>query len=77
MSGQHYNCSKCGGNLIRGFAADKSEHYFMNLKWVDGEPENPELFGIRGSNVKITDQVQRVVRGLRCDKCGFLEIYAV
>lgn len=77
MSSQQYICSKCGGNMIKGFAADKSEHYYMKLGWVDGEPENVSLLGIKGDNVKVNDRVRHVVRGLRCEKCGFLELYAV
>lgn len=63
--------------MVRGFAADKSEHYYMKLSWVDGEPQNATLFGIKGSNVNIAGERRRDVRGLRCDNCGFLELYAV
>ena len=77
MSSQQYTCSKCTGKMIRGYAADRLEHYFMNLVWIDGEPENPEVFGIKGSNVVIGDKVRRIVRGLRCEKCDFVELYAI
>jgi len=77
MSSQQYACSKCGGNMTKGFAADKSEHYYMKLGWIDGEPEHASLLGIKGDNVKVHDRVRRDVRRLRCEKCGFLELYAV
>lgn len=77
MSNGQYICSKCGGGMVKGFAADKSEHYYMKLAWVDGEPVNPTVFGIKGDNVKIADLPRRDVRGLRCEKCGYLELYAV
>ncbi len=77
MSGAPFTCVKCGGNMIKGFAADKSEHYYMALKWVDGEPQHPTLLGIKGDNVKIDPAERRLVRGLRCGKCGYLELYAV
>jgi len=63
--------------MVRGFAADKSEHYYMTLTWVDGEPDHPSLLGIKGDNVKINNTERSVVRGLRCGKCGYLELYAV
>ncbi len=72
-----YNCSKCGGGMIKGFAADKSEQYYMKLSWVDGEPEQVSLLGIKGDNIKIYDRERFDVRGLRCQKCGFLELYAI
>ena len=56
MSSQQYTCSKCGGEMIKGFAADKSEHYYMKLGWVDGEPENVSLLGIKGDNIKVHDR---------------------
>lgn len=77
MSVSQYNCGKCGGNMVKGFAADKSEHYYMKLGWFDGEPEHVSLLGIKGDNVKVHDRVRHDVRGLRCEKCGFLELYAV
>ena len=45
MSVSQYICGKCGGNMIKGFAADKSEHYYMKLTWVDGEPEHAREAG--------------------------------
>lgn len=63
--------------MVKGFAADKSEHYFMKLAWIDGEPQHASLLGIKGDNVDIHGSERRVVRGLRCIKCGFLELYAV
>lgn len=77
MSGGGFTCIKCGGSMVRGFAADKSEHYYMKLKWVDGEPVQASLLGIKGDNVDIHREQQRIVRGLRCTKCGYLELYAV
>lgn len=77
MSVSEYICSKCGGNMIKGFAADKSENYFTKLSWVDGDPEHVSLLGIKGDNVKVFNRVRRDVRGLRCEQCGFLELFAV
>ncbi len=77
MSTPSFTCTKCNGNMVKGFAADKSEEYYMKLAWVDGEPQQVTLFGIQGDNVKIGTKPQRSVRGLRCEQCGYLELYAV
>lgn len=63
--------------MVKGFAADKSEHYYMKLSWVDGEPEQATLLGIKGDNVNIHNRERHIVRGIRCEQCGFLELYAV
>jgi predicted nucleic-acid-binding Zn-ribbon protein len=77
MDNDSFTCIKCGGNMVKGFAADKSEHYYMKLSWVDGEPQQAKLFGITGDNVNISNETRRTVRGLRCEQCGYLELYAV
>lgn len=77
MSEVRFSCGKCGGNMVKGFAADKSEHYYMKLAWIDGEPQQASLLGIKGDNVDIRGESRRDVRGLRCEKCGYLELYAV
>jgi len=63
--------------MLRGFAVDRSQQYYMNLTWADGEPENSQLFGFKGSNLDLNDKLQYVIRGLKCEKCGFLDLYAV
>ncbi|HMT08411.1 MAG TPA: hypothetical protein PKA82_10435 [Pyrinomonadaceae bacterium] len=77
MSEFRYDCSKCGGAMVKGYAADRAEHYFMKLAWVDGEPKQASLLGIKGHNIDVSREQRREVRGLRCEKCGFLELYAV
>ena len=77
MSEATFTCVKCGNSMVKGFAADKSEHYFMKLAWIDGEPVQASLLGITGDNVDIRGEKRRDVRGLRCVKCGYLELYAV
>ncbi|MFL6467378.1 MAG: hypothetical protein ACJ72Z_05420 [Pyrinomonadaceae bacterium] len=70
-------CSKCGGKMRRGFIAEKTDHHTMIASWVDGEPVNAEIFGLRGVNVDVRNRNQFPVRSLRCDQCGFLELYAI
>jgi len=74
---QVYTCTKCGAAMAKGFLADKSEHSYHVGRWVEGEPEHPSLLGITGQNVKIYERPSFDVRSLRCEQCGFLELYAV
>ena len=77
MAEQPNSCMKCGSRTIRGFAADHSDQRFFKLAWVDGEPVQAKLLGITGANVQLGNAEKRIVRGLRCEKCGYLELYAV
>ncbi|HUR98614.1 MAG TPA: hypothetical protein VMZ26_11170 [Pyrinomonadaceae bacterium] len=77
MSGLQHTCIKCGGETIKGFAADRGEHHHFPTRWVDGEPTRTTWLGVTGDNVEIDDPVQRTIRGLRCATCGYLELYAV
>ena len=78
MSEQAFSCAKCGAGMIRGFAADKGNNSAVfNTMWIDGEPERATLLGITGDNLAIGNAQRRIIRGLRCERCGFLELYAV
>lgn len=77
MEDDTIRCTKCGGGMVKGFAADKSEHHAFTLKWADGDPVQASLFGISGDNVNLANAPIRAVRGLRCERCGYLELYAV
>ena len=70
-------CSKCGGKMRRGFITETSDGHNMVARWVEGEPIYSEFLGIRGSNVDIRNRNVFQVWSLRCDQCGFLELYAV
>jgi predicted nucleic-acid-binding Zn-ribbon protein len=72
-----FKCGKCGANMVRGFIADKSELHFFHSYWVEGEPATRELFGIKGANLDIQGRNRFALRSLRCEKCGFLEVYAI
>ena len=63
--------------MRRGFISERSESSTMIANWVDGEPVNAELFGIKGVNVSVHNRNKFPVRSLRCDQCGFLELYAI
>jgi predicted nucleic-acid-binding Zn-ribbon protein len=77
MENQTFTCPKCNGNMIKGFIADRSDIHFFPMQWIEGEPENATLFGLKGDNLQIHDKKRFVLRSLRCEQCGFAEIYAV
>ena len=54
-----------------GFAVDHA-HYNVTQQgqWVVGEPK-PGFFGLKLSGSKVFP-----LRGLRCERCGFVELYA-
>lgn len=70
-------CSKCGGKMRRGFLADRGDHNTFVAHWIHGEPVNAEIFGIKGDNVDVRNRNAFPVCSIRCDQCGFLELYAV
>lgn len=72
-----HKCSKCGGTMTRGFVADRDRVTYYEAKWVEGDPEHDQLFGFVGESVATFDRQNFVVRSMRCEKCGFLELYAV
>jgi len=76
MSEEKYRCRLCGGDTSRGFVSDfHSSNYFV-AKWVEGEPEQTEFLGLK-SNVKTAGRRQFEVRSVRCEKCGYLELYGI
>ena len=77
MTSGEYNCVKCGGGLVKGFAADRSQGSYLQARWVDGEPVNNTFFGIRGTDVVVDADLVLTIQGLRCSSCGYLELYAV
>jgi DNA-directed RNA polymerase subunit RPC12/RpoP len=78
MSENLYSCGKCGAGMVRGFAADRGDSSSVfNTMWIDGEPIRATLLGITGDNLKLGDAKRRMIRGLRCERCGYLELYAV
>ena len=77
MTQEAYKCIKCGFEANRGFLADYSEGANVIAYWVVGEPLQVNFLGIRGTNIEVGGRRQFNVRSLRCERCGFLELYAV
>ena len=66
-------CLRCGGTLERGFVADKAHYSVPELqKWVEGAPEHSFWSGIKLKNREVIP-----VMTYRCERCGFLESYAL
>jgi hypothetical protein len=77
MEEQSFQCVKCGAAMVKGYAADRGDANYFTLKWADGEPAQAQFLGITGDNIKYPETPMRAVRGLRCERCGYLELYAV
>jgi ribosomal protein L37E len=77
MSEEGFKCAKCGHQTTRGFLADYSDAAYFVAKWIEGEPVQRTVFGITGNNVETHGRREYNVRTLRCERCGFLELYAV
>jgi hypothetical protein len=64
--------------MVKGFAADHGDNSSVfQTMWFDGEPAQAKFLGITGDNIKVGRSHKKVVRGLRCTQCGYLELYAV
>lgn len=74
---EQFKCTKCGGRMIKGFIVDFSNNSYFPNHWVEGEPERSKLLGVTGINLDISNKQKYTVKALRCEKCGFLESYAV
>jgi hypothetical protein len=77
MSEHRFTCLKCGSETSKGFISERGEHHNFIAQWVEGEPKNASLLGLQGVNVDIRGREIFPIRSLRCDRCGFLELYAV
>lgn len=77
MENQIFKCVKCGGEMKRGFVVDQGDNSYYPTYWVEGEPINASLFGIQGVNLDIGGRKLYLIRSLRCEKCGFTELYSV
>ena len=63
--------------MIKGFVSNYSEGNYFIGKWIEGEPVNKRAFGMTGSNLDVEDRMMFNIRALRCENCGYLELYAV
>lgn len=69
-------CAKCGGTMVKGLAADKTYQNYFPMWWLDGDPVHARVLGVTGDNLDIGSNERWQMYGLRCERCGFLELYA-
>lgn len=66
------SCAKCGGSLSAGFTVDQGYGVAEVSTWQGGEPRSVWYGGVKMSK---DDQIK--VTTYRCDRCGYLESYAL
>lgn len=68
--------------MVKGFQVDTRNSANSGLSygpmlWIKGEPRAEQgIFGPTG-DFSLERATKNTVRSLRCDKCGFLELYAI
>jgi hypothetical protein len=58
--------------MEEGFILDKTHGGQLPSQWVEGEPEKSFWFGTKTSGKEILQ-----IKSYRCDRCGYLESYAL
>jgi predicted nucleic-acid-binding Zn-ribbon protein len=64
-------CPKCGSPMTTGFLLDSADKANKATDWIEGAVEKSFWTG-----VKLKDRRRFPVMADRCEKCGFLELYA-
>jgi hypothetical protein len=63
-------CPKCGSPMTTGFLLDQNQGP-KQTEWIEGAPEKSFWTGL-----KLKDRRRFPVLADRCERCGFLELYA-
>jgi hypothetical protein len=77
MMDETHECPKCKGTMTKGFIVDRTGplsaivQAFMQAQWAEGEPKLG-LFGVQVGGRRLYR-----ITTYRCEKCGYLEDYAV
>jgi hypothetical protein len=67
------DCPRCRGAMRAGFVMDRADHNVGTVpRWVAGAPEKSFWTGL-----KTKDRDVLAVTTYRCEKCGYLESYAL
>ena len=70
MTDKPDSCSKCGGQLEKGFIVDHTgAQYAQRSSWNPGDPKKAFWSGLDITNAVPVDT-------FRCTSCGYLESYA-
>ncbi len=65
-------CTKCNGQMERGFVVDVTHGGVLPAKWAEGAANYSKWWGIRD----LKKRRKYAIIADRCVKCGFLEHYA-
>lgn len=71
MSDEIYSCSKCDGEMVRGFSPDLTYGGVLVARWFEGVPEKSFWTG-----TKTRSEAGTPIAAFRCSKCGYLEFFA-
>lgn len=67
------NCPRCAGSMSEGFLVDQGDYGQAHVStWQAGEPKKSIWVGL-----KQRKDDQLTVTTWRCDRCGYLESYAL
>lgn len=69
---QSKQCPKCAGSMGEGFVVDVTHGGAAVSGWVEGAPEKSVWTGL-----KLSGKSRSEIATWRCNRCGFLEQYAV
>jgi ribosomal protein S27AE len=73
MHEERLECPRCRGTLQLGFLLEGGEGEMRRVtQWVQGKPERNFWVGL-----SIKDRAVLAVTTYRCERCGYLESYAV
>jgi hypothetical protein len=64
-------CPKCAGEMQSGFVLDRNRYVESLGEWAVGEPRSNGWGGF-----KLPTGRRFPIRGVRCEGCGFVELYA-
>ncbi len=69
---QSKQCPKCSGSMAEGFVVDATHGGAAVSSWIEGAPQRSPWTGL-----KLTGTPRSEIATWRCNRCGFLEHYAV
>ncbi len=70
MNIKEIKCPKCQSNMFEGWIIDYSSGITQS-RWIPGKPEKSFLHGFKPKKKQ-----QHPIEAFRCEKCGYLELYA-
>ena len=71
MTNNKMQCPKCKGEMVQGFVPDYNLGAALVVSWHAGEPKKRIVGHTKAPRAKGVP-----IGVFRCQKCGFLELYA-